>query len=111
MNNLPVLEKSQELLKVSGEEIGARGSVDVRVWRTDVEEGMGLTATNKFSTAGGREDLRTFTATLTKRQLFTFPHYSERGSGGVGEDCSEEESQESMRGRRVRGGMFVHLGR
>ena len=39
IDGLPVLEKSQELLYVSGGELGADGTIDVRVWRTDIDEG------------------------------------------------------------------------
>jgi len=65
VEGLAVLEKSQQLLKVTGEEIGSNGTIDVRVWRTDVDEGWEVTATNGFTTSGGREDLRQFTSTLT----------------------------------------------
>lgn len=76
----PVLERSQELLKVTGEELGAAGTIDVRVWRTDIDEGWEVTATNGFSTAGGNE-LRTFTSTLTSNCAPTRIHSVEEGAG------------------------------
>lgn len=76
----PILERSQELLKVSGEELGAAGTIDVRVWRTDVDEGWEVTATNAFSTAGGNE-LRTFTSTLKSNCAPVRIHSVATGSG------------------------------
>lgn len=63
--NLPVLPEVQQLLKVTGEELGGDGQVDIRVWRTDVSEGWEYTATNNYSTSGGdATGLRTFSAGL-----------------------------------------------
>lgn len=58
-------DAAQNLLKVSGEELGAQGAVDLRVWRTDVSEGWEFTANNGWSTGGGDANgLRTFTSNL-----------------------------------------------
>lgn len=63
--DLDLLTEDQQLLKVTGEELGANGKVDFRVWRTDIDEGWEGTATNAFSSGtGGANDLRTFTADL-----------------------------------------------
>ncbi|WP_288855612.1 phage tail tube protein [uncultured Corynebacterium sp.] len=63
--DLDLLTEDQQLLKITGEEIGADGKIDFRVWRTDVDEGWEGTATNKFTSgSGGANDLRTFTADL-----------------------------------------------
>lgn len=63
--DLDLLTEDQQLLKVTGEELGASGKVDFRVWRTDIDEGWEGTATNAFSSGtGGANDLRTFTADL-----------------------------------------------
>lgn len=81
IDGLPVLEKSQELLYVSGGELGADGTVDVRVWRTDIDEGWEVTATNGFTTGGGANELRTFTSTLTSNCAPTRIHSVEEGKG------------------------------
>lgn len=63
--DLGILDPVIELLKISGEEIGARGKIDVRVWRTDADEGWETTANNDFaSNSGARGELRTYTSTL-----------------------------------------------
>lgn len=80
IDGLPVLEKSQELLYVSGGELGADGTIDVRVWRTDIDEGWEVTATNGFTTGGGANELRTFTSTLTSSCAPTRIHSVEEGA-------------------------------
>lgn len=80
IDGLPVLEKSQELLYVSGGELGADGTIDVRVWRTDIDEGWEVTATNGFTTGGGANELRTFTSTLTSNCAPTRIHSVEEGA-------------------------------
>ena len=60
-----VPDETQRLIKVSGQELGARGTLDVRVWRTDVDEGWEVTANNEYSEgAGDANGLRTFTSNL-----------------------------------------------
>ena len=57
---------SQKLLKVSGGELGADGAVDLRIWRTDVNEGWESTFNNAWEDAGNdATSLRSFTSTLT----------------------------------------------
>lgn len=65
LDGLNVMEKSQELLYKAGISLGGQGTADVRVWRTDVDEGWEVTGTVGFTTAGGANDLRTFTATIS----------------------------------------------
>lgn len=63
--DLDLLTEDQQLLKMTGEELGADGKVDFRVWRTDIDEGWEGTATNSFTSgSGGANDLRTFTSDL-----------------------------------------------
>lgn len=60
-----VPDNTQRLIKASGEELGALGSIDLRVWRTDVDEGWEFTANNGYSeTAGDANGLRTFNSNL-----------------------------------------------
>ena len=66
---------------MSGGELGADGTVDVRVWRTDIDEGWEVTATNGFTTGGGANELRTFTSTLTSNCAPTRIHSVEEGKG------------------------------
>lgn len=65
LDGLNVMEKSQELLYKAGISLGGQGTADVRVWRTDIDEGWEVTGTVGFTTAGGANDLRTFTATIS----------------------------------------------
>ncbi|ACP33571.1 phage tail tube protein [Corynebacterium aurimucosum] len=63
--DLDLLTEDQQLLKVTGEELGSDGKVDFRTWRTDIDEGWEGTATNSFTSgSGGANDLRTFTSDL-----------------------------------------------
>jgi|GEM_PF-1960189 len=63
--DLDLLTEDQQLLKMTGEELGADGKVDFRTWRTDIDEGWEGTATNSFTSgSGGANDLRTFTSDL-----------------------------------------------
>ena len=63
--DLDLLTEDQQLLKVTGEELGADGKVDFRTWRTDIDEGWEGTATNSFTSgSGGANDMRTFTSDL-----------------------------------------------
>lgn len=77
---LPLLTEDQLLLKLTGEELGANGKVDVRVWRTDIDEGWESTVTNMFTSGGGAaNDLRTFTAELQSVCAPTRIHSVEEG--------------------------------
>lgn len=79
--DLDLLTEDQQLLKITGEELGANGKVDFRVWRTDIDEGWEGTATNAFSSGtGGANDLRTFTADLKSSCEPTRIHSVEKGS-------------------------------
>lgn len=79
--DLDLLTEDQQLLKITGEEIGADGKVDFRTWRTDVDEGWEGTATNKFTSgSGGANDLRTFTADLKSSCEPTRIHSVEKGA-------------------------------
>lgn len=60
-----VVDNVTELLRYSGQEVGALGRIDARVWRTDVDEGWEATFNNVWAdNTGARGDLRTYTATL-----------------------------------------------
>lgn len=65
LDGLNVMEKTQELLYKAGISLGGQGTADVRVWRTDIDEGWEVAGTVGFTTAGGANELRTFTATIT----------------------------------------------
>ena len=66
IDGIDVLNEAQNLLKVSGEEIGADGQIDVRIWRTDIDEGWESTFNNGWEGgAGDATGLRAFTSTLT----------------------------------------------
>lgn len=79
--DLDLLTEDQQLLKITGEEIGADGKIDFRVWRTDVDEGWEGTATNKFTSgSGGANDLRTFTSDLKSSCEPTRIHSVEKGA-------------------------------
>lgn len=63
---LGILDKTVELLKISGEELGADGKIDARVWRTDIDEGWEGTFNNVFTpNTGARGDLRNYSAAMT----------------------------------------------
>lgn len=63
LRNGSVPDKAQNLVRASGQELGALGKLDVRVWRTDSDEGWEVTANNEYSEASG-DALRTFTSNL-----------------------------------------------
>lgn len=63
--DLDVLTEDQELLRYTGESIGAEGQIDVRVWRTDTDEGWEATFNNRYAPAGGDANgIREATANL-----------------------------------------------
>lgn len=63
---LDLLTPDQELLRFTGEELGAEGQLDVRVWRTDTDEGWEATVNNNYAPGSGDANgIRTGTATLT----------------------------------------------
>lgn len=77
---LPVLDETQELLKFTGEEVGANGKIDLRIWSTVVDEGWEGTFNNAFQAAeASRENFREFTATLTNSCAPTRIHSVEVG--------------------------------
>ncbi|MEK0056843.1 phage tail tube protein [Corynebacterium sp. KPL2825] len=79
--DLDLLTEDQQLLKMTGEELGADGKVDFRVWRTDIDEGWEGTATNSFTSgSGGANDLRTFTSDLKSSCEPTRIHSVAKGS-------------------------------
>lgn len=115
---LPLLTESQRLLKLTGEEVGANGKLDVRVWRTDIDEGWESTVTNMFTTSPGEaNNLRTFTSELQSVCAPTRIHSVEAGkeredsslvdedevyailkpsSGGPAPDSGSSESDDSL---------------
>lgn len=79
--DLDLLTEDQQLLKATGEELGADGKVDFRVWRTDIDEGWEGTATNSFTSgSGGANDLRTFTSDLKSSCEPTRIHSVKKGA-------------------------------
>lgn len=59
------LSPDQQLLKITGEAIGAEAQLDVRVWRTDTDEGWETTVNNRYTPAGGEANgLRQATANM-----------------------------------------------
>lgn len=81
IDGIDVLHEAQNLLKVSGEEIGADGQIDVRIWRTDIDEGWESTFNNAWEGgAGDATGLRAFTATLTSACEPTRIHSVAEGS-------------------------------
>lgn len=79
--DLDLLTEDQQLLKMTGEELGADGKVDFRTWRTDIDEGWEGTATNSFTSgSGGANDLRTFTSDLKSSCEPTRIHSVAKGS-------------------------------
>ena len=79
--DLDLLTEDQQLLKMTGEELGADGKVDFRVWRTDIDEGWEGTATNSFTSgSGGANDLRTFTSDLKSSCEPTRIHSVKKGA-------------------------------
>lgn len=66
VDGLAALNLTQRLLQVSGEELGGAGTIDARIWRTDIDEGWEGNFNNGWAVADGdTTSLRTFTATLT----------------------------------------------
>lgn len=81
VDTVDVLDPAQSLLKVSGEEIGADGQIDVRIWRTDIDEGWESTFNNGWEGgAGDATGLRAFTSTLTSSCEPTRIHSVEEGA-------------------------------
>lgn len=74
ISDIATMDKSQELLKVAAEEMVP---VDVRYWRTDVDEGKEATFYVNWSESAG--DLRTFTAELSNNCAPTHIHSVEEG--------------------------------
>lgn len=79
LDGLNVMDKSQELLYKAGISLGGLGTADVRVWRTDIDEGWEVTSTVGFTTGGGANELRTFTATMTSNCAPSPIHSVEEG--------------------------------
>lgn len=80
-DGVDVLHEAQNLLKVSGEEIGAAGAIDVRVWNTEIDEGWESTFNNAWEGgAGDATGLRSFTSTLTSSCEPTRIHSVEEGA-------------------------------
>lgn len=66
IDGLDVLNQAQQLLKITGEELGADGTVDARVWNTEIDEGWESTFNNAWEGgAGDATGLLSFTSTLT----------------------------------------------
>lgn len=88
IDGLDILSEAQNLLKVSGEEIGADGQIDLRIWRTDIDEGWESTFNNGWEGgAGDATGLRSFTSTLTSSCEPTRIH-------SVAEGSETEESED-----------------
>lgn len=80
-DGVDVLHEAQHLLKVSGEEIGANGAIDLRVWNTEIDEGWESTFNNAWEGgAGDATGLRAFTSTLTSSCEPTRIHSVEEGA-------------------------------
>lgn len=79
--NLPLLDESQQLLKVTGQETGLNGKLDVRVWRDDIDEGWESNCVNSWTEGtGGQAELRTFSAALSSSCKPTRIHSVEEGA-------------------------------
>lgn len=67
VGGLPTYHKTQKLLKAATTEVGALAALDLRIWRTDVEdEGWEGTFSGTWQDGGNEPgQLREFTATLT----------------------------------------------
>lgn len=93
-----LLEPAQALLKYTGMELGADGTVDARVWRSDTDEGWEATFNNEFSTDGGEANgLRTGTATLQSVCAPTEIHSVEEGKEKeASKPVTEEERKQRM---------------
>lgn len=60
-----VLSPDQELLRYTGESLGVEEQLDMRCWRTDVDEGWESTFSNNYAPAGGDANgIREATANL-----------------------------------------------
>lgn len=76
-----VLSPDQELLRYTGESLGAEGQLDVRVWRTDTDEGWEATFNNRYAPAGGAANgIREATANLKSSCAPTRIHSVEEGA-------------------------------
>lgn len=76
-----VLSPDQELLRYTGESLGAEGQLDVRVWRTDTDEGWEATFNNRYAPAGGEANgIREATANLKSSCAPTRIHSVEEGA-------------------------------
>lgn len=81
IDGLNAIDLSQRLLQITGEEIGGTGSIDARIWRTDVDEGWEGNFNVGWATGDGdATGLRTFTATLTASCAPTRIHSVEEGA-------------------------------
>lgn len=60
IDGVEAMNKTQALLKFTGEEIDTNGRLDIRIWRTDIDEGWEGTFSNEWSTDEG-SDFRKFT--------------------------------------------------
>lgn len=79
--DLALLDESQQLLKVTGQETGKNGKVDVRVWREDIDEGWEATVTNSWTEGSGApNELRTFSASMQASCVPTRIHSVEEGA-------------------------------
>ena len=76
-----VLSPDQELLRYTGESLGAEGQLDMRCWRTDVDEGWEATFNNSYAPAGGDANgIREATANLKSSCAPTRIHSVEEGA-------------------------------
>lgn len=76
-----VLSPDQELLRYTGESLGAEGQLDMRCWRTDVDEGWESTFSNNYAPAGGDANgIREATANLKSVCAPTRIHSVEEGA-------------------------------
>ena len=76
-----VLFPDQELLRYTGESLGSEGQLDVRVWRTDTDEGWEATFNNSYAPAGGDANgIREATANLKSSCAPTRIHSVEEGA-------------------------------
>lgn len=88
ISDIAAMDKSQELLKVAGEEMVP---VDVRYWRTDVDEGKEATFYVNWSESAG--DLRTFTAELSNNCAPTHIHSIKEGQAQAESEVVTDEER------------------
>lgn len=88
ISDIAAMDKSQELLKVAGEEMVP---VDVRYWRTDVDEGKEATFYVNWSESAG--DLRTFTAELSNNCAPTHIHSIAEGRAQAESEVITDEER------------------